>query len=346
MEDLRISVRISYDEKDKKYSLVNRKNGCQNENITAKETTITSLPIQDAILDFKNLSTQGTNNFKDIISSTQSQSFKVKCEPQDNISRSNFEIFSRNEDNQSKLKTTDAPFRDPINPNSISPILTQSNSERPSPIRIKQEFKSSFHNDLGTNNIDSSHTDLMSSHSLEGTEETSSGSKRVKCKSECVEENNISMGSTVKDRCNTRSIKAEPCVILPEHNSTNMKQEPTDQDYDINVDAASPMILLHSDNTSIAEEDPVQESTSVNVDLMKDKFTNNTSDDTYSQSSFSNITNLIPRTDKNMDCSQSDLSQDDASYFERPVVNVIACNEDPRSGCSYITSSLSSYQVK
>ena len=65
MEDLRISVRISYDDKNKKYSLVNRKDGYQNKNITAKATSNISLPIQDGLSNSTTLSIQGTNNFTD-----------------------------------------------------------------------------------------------------------------------------------------------------------------------------------------------------------------------------------------------------------------------------------------
>ena len=61
--------------------------------------------------------------------------------------------------------------------------------------------------------------------------------------------------------------------------------------------------------------------------------------------SVNDSTSFESNVDAFMDYALSEASQDDTSSTIGPTINVIACNENPASGCSYLTSSLSSYQV-
>ena len=353
LEDLRIAVRISYNEEENTYSLVDRQNPIPDRDKGAKKNTSSPCNIQYSDVIKSSILYQDTNELTDNCSSHQNQFIKVKCEPQEYMSSSSYLSDLRYQTSQRNLKPIDRlptenrkQFNDKST--SVSPILISSSSSRPSQIRIKPEFTSTIHNDLRSHNIDTSHNERISFRSVLGIEKPNLGTKRVKCKSESFEDQTTSRSSSIDNQCELRSVKAEPCLVVPGHQTISMKQEPIDNDYDINVDAASPMIILQNDNTSIAEEDLGHEKGITFEKSAADRktFEDTTSENTENNSSpFSHVTNLFSRTDGNTDCSQSDISLDDASSTIGPEINVIACHEDPNSGCSYVTSSLSSYQV-
>ena len=293
-----------------------------------------------------NNSTQQKKKSNEETISHQTQAIKVKCEPHDTMPCSSYKSNSEIKNNQSYLNPIDSSFRDHERQlhnksNSVSPILTTPSIIKSTKIRIKQEFISSFNDDIGSKNIDTSQE--APQQSPEAVEEENIGAKRVRCKSESIEPSGI----PIDDRCAVRTIKTEPCLVVPGNQVINMKQEPPDEDYDINVDIASPMISLQSDNTSIAEDLDQENDRPFNgLNTIRNTFEDSLHDDTQTlPSSFSNVKNPLPGMDANTDCSQSDISQDDASAIIGPSINVIACSEDPASGCSYVTSSLSSYQV-
>ena len=353
MEDLRIAVRISYNEEENTYSLVDRQDPFQYRDEGAKKSLSLPSNIQDSDIIKSITLHQDTHASTDNGSSHQDQFIKVKCEPQEYMSSSSYPSELKYQNSQTSLKPIDRlPTENRKQSNdmlsSVSPILISSSSSRPSQIRIKPEFTSTIHNDLRSHNIDTSHDERISFHSVLEIEKPKFGTKRVKCKSESFEDQTNTRSSSIDNQCELRSIKAEPCLVAPGQQAINMKQEPADNDYDINVDAASPMIILQNDDTSIAVEDldhedgMIFEKTAAN----RKTFENTVSENTENNSSpFCHVPNPFSRTDGYTDCSQSDISQDDTSSTIGPELNVIACHEDPNSGCSYVTSSLSSYQV-
>ena len=313
-----------------------------------------SLPsnIQDSDVMKSSILHQDTNELIDTYSSHQNQFIKVKCEPQEYMSSSSDISELTNQSSQTNLKSTNrlsTESRKQFNDKStsVSPILISSSNSRPSQIRIKPEFTSTIHNDLRSHNIDASHNEKISLHGVHGIEKPNLGTKRVKCKSENLDDEVLSRSSSTDDRCELRSIKAEPCLVVPGHQTINMKQEPIDNDYDINVDAASPMIILQNDETSIAEDPDHEEGMAFEKSAADRKtFEVTTSEKSENNSNpFFHVPNPFSSADANTDCSQSDISLDDASSTIGPELNVIKCHEDPTSGCSYVTSSLSSYQV-
>ena len=346
MEDLKIAVKISYNATEKKYDLVERSTPCKGSNEDANRNPTTACYNLNATMSKTSTSTQEKKKLNEYFFSHQTQAFKVKCEPHDNTSCSSYQSDSKTQNNQSHLKPIDSSFRDHEEQlgnqsNSVSPILTPPSNGKSAQIRIKQEFILSFNDSLGSKNIDASQE--VPKDSTEAAGDENFGEKRVRCKSESVEYSNI----PIDDRCVARTIKTEPCLVNPGNQSINMKQEPPDDDYDINVDIASPIISLQSDNASIAEELDQENDRSFNkLDSTKKTFEDNLNDvSPTASSSFSKITNSQPRINAYTDCFQSDIIQDDASSIIGPSINVIACSEDPASGCSYVTSSLSSYQV-
>ena len=353
MEDLRIAVRISYNEEENTYSLVDRQNPFPDSDKGSKNNLSLPCNIQYSDVIKSSILYQDTNEFIDNGSSHQNQFIKVKCEPQEYMSSSSYASELTNQNSQTNLKRihrlpTENRKQSNDKSTSVSPILISSNSSRPSQIRIKPEFTSTIHNDLISHNIDTSHKERISFHSVLDIEKPNSGAKRVKCKSESFDDPTIPRSSFIDSQCELRSIKAEPCLVVPGHQTSNMKQEPADNDYDINVDATSPMIILQNNDTSIAEEDPDHEkgitfeTSAANRKTLEDTTSENTENNS---SPFCHIPNQFSITDGYTDCSQSDISQDDTSSTIGPELNVIACHEDPNSGCSYVTSSLSSYQV-
>ena len=189
MEDLRIAVRISYNEEENTYSLVDRQNPFQYRDEGAKKSLSLPSNIQDSDIINSIALHQDTHASTDSGSSHQDQFIKVKCEPQEYMSSSSYPSELKYQNSQTSLKPIDRlPTENRKQSNymlsSVSPILISSSSSRPSQIRIKPEFTSTIHNDLRSHNIDTSHNEKISFHSVLEIEKPKLGTKRVKCKSE------------------------------------------------------------------------------------------------------------------------------------------------------------------
>ena len=138
--------------------------------------------------------------------------------------------------------------------------------------------------------------------------------------------------------------------FTPANVIVNLKQEPPDE-YDIVSSNTSPTVAANDDDiASTVEEqevEPIEGRRDDNEKVIEQ--VDISSEDNKEKYSVNNPFRLNLAEDggsfEAMDYSQSESSQDDASSVGGQWINVMACNENPESGCSFYTSSLSSYQV-
>ena len=361
MDDLRISVRIWHDAKEKRYQLVDRRKINDNSSFDQTQNASTNLVTETDTHPHSEKDQKLNEEGHDEISSeNQKQSFQIKCEPQETIPNLHEENhFGLNKNQMKTIKlSVQGQKEGESKSNSTSPVLTTPSLFKPINSNVKQEIISSHIYDP-INPEHSLETPSQKHHLVPEHEKhfvqhakDNQGVKRFKCKSESAEDSHSLSHSVIEDRLLGKTIKVEPNVALSEpnvapseHQLVNLKQEPPEE-YDINVDISSPLTTSRYDDpmSPIAEQEE-EDATMANISdewRGKDGINNDRISQVNSlDTSKTDVLNFDAITENSL----SEFSQDDTSSTIGPTINVISCNEDPSSGCSYTTSSLSSYQV-
>ena len=276
----------------------------------------------------------------DLSDTKQKHHVQVKCEPHDNLFLHNQTITSEatNSDIHHISSSTSAEARLGGNTSPMSSIAMPTNIIKLPKVSIKKEFNPDFTSvQVSPKEGDNRFMSSIKSNILKPIKSCIL-SRVINVKSEKFEDPKTISSIAPEERLLGRTIKAEPNAGYIEVPMVNLKQEPPDH-YDINLDITSPISTFEDD--SIVEQDHDETSSIVDSFPMEPI----SSRLTHSPQDISNKSLPLNSLDALTDSSVSEISQEDAASTVGPILNVIACNEDPSSGCSYLTSSLSSYQV-
>ena len=276
----------------------------------------------------------------DLSNTKPSHHVQVKCEPHDNLFLHNQTITSEatNSDIHHISSSTSAEARLGGNTSPMSSIAMPTNIIKLPKVSIKKEFNPDFTSDQVNPNQGGNGLNLSIENNIQKPIQSCTLSRGINVKPEKFEDPKATSSVAPEERLFGRAIKVEPNTGNIEISMVNLKQEPADH-YDINLDITSPISTFEED--SIVEPDQDQTSNSTNS-FRREPSCNKLRPSLKDMSDKSLLSNSL---DELTDSSVSEISQEDAASMIGPILNVIACNEDPSSGCSYLTSSLSSYQV-